>query len=70
MAAKRRVFIIYKLWRDKNLKKKNCHFGAMWQNVVGRNIYVNGAGSGKVKIMPALLTNQMTGIFRWGIYII
>ena len=22
---------------------------------------------GIVKIMPALLTNQMTGIFRWGI---
>ena len=23
--------------------------------------------AGIVKIMPALLTNQMTGIFRWGI---
>ena len=23
--------------------------------------------AGTVKIMPALLTNQMTGIFRWGI---
>ena len=63
------------LWLSRNYRAKTLTRASMWfwreeHNTRPTPIdYAPGIviSAGIVKNMPALLTNQMTGIFRWGI---
>ena len=80
---KQSIFVLYTEWKKNAKFKSFFHFDRLFTKLkiidvngggslrLSRNYgaidYAPGILAGIVKIMPTLLTNQMTGIFQWGI---